>query len=58
MLDLEQLQILAQLIDNSEASIIKLEKAYDKNNAEDFTNSKNEIIDIQKKIAGSLKKWV
>jgi hypothetical protein len=56
MLDLEQLQILAQLIDNSEASIIKLEKAYDKNNAEDFTNSKNEIIDIQKKIAGSLKK--
>jgi len=51
MLDLEQLQLLAQLIDNAEVSIEKLEKSYEKNDAEEFTASKREILDIQKKIA-------
>jgi len=51
MLDLEQLQLLAQLIDNAEVGIGKLEGAYGENNAEDFTAFKREILNIQKKIA-------
>ncbi len=51
MLDLEQLQILAQLTDNVDVAIAKLEKAYSQKDAEVFAGSKKEIIDIQKKIS-------
>ena len=50
MLDLDQLQLLAQLIDNVGVGLEKLEEAYDENNAEDFTTFKREILNIQKKI--------
>jgi hypothetical protein len=50
MIDLEQLQILAQLIDNMEIATNKLEEAYNTNNAEKFNAAKKEVLDIQKKI--------
>ena len=56
MLDLEELQILAQLIDNIDILKNKLEKAYSDNDAETFTRSKNEILSTQKKIADILNK--
>lgn len=50
MIDLENLQILAQLIDNMETATNHLEEAYGKSNAEKFNLAKKEILDIQKKI--------
>jgi len=55
MLDSEQLQILAQLIDNTEVYLERLEKSYDKNNAEEFMGFKKEILNIQIKISDLLK---
>ena len=51
MLDLEQLQNIAQLIDKIDLATEKLDKAYSKNNAEDFNNTKKEILDLQAKIS-------
>ena len=51
MTDLAHLQVLAQLVDNMEIVINKLEDAYNKNDAEKFKAAKKEILDIQKKIA-------
>lgn len=55
MIELEQLQILAQLVDNMEISSEKLEESYSHNNGEAFTKSVREILDIQKKISGIVK---
>ncbi len=54
MADLEQLQLLAQLTDDIEIAINKLEKSYKDNNAQEFQNSKKAILDFQKKISGVL----
>lgn len=51
MLDLQQTQTLAQLIDNIGISIEKLEKSYKNNDLEDFQDSKKEIIETQTKIS-------
>ncbi len=51
MIDLEQLQLLAQLVDSIEISIDKLEQAYQNNDSEDFQNSKKSISNFQQKIA-------
>ena len=51
MLDLEQLQILAQLADNMEVLSEKMEKAYNDNDGEAFNKSKKELLDIQGKIS-------
>ncbi len=56
MLDLQQIQTLAQLIDNIDVSIEKLEKSYKNNDAEEFQNSKKEILTTQDKISDILKK--
>jgi hypothetical protein len=56
MTDLENLQMLAQLIDNMQISSNKLEDAYNKNNAEKFNSAKQDILDVQKKIDNVLKK--
>ena len=55
MVDLQQLQILAQLLDNMDTASEKLEKTYGENNAEDFNSSKKEIMGIQNKISEILK---
>ena len=51
MIDLEQLKVLAQLIDNIETFSENLEKAYTDNDNDDFNKSKQEILKIQKQIA-------
>ena len=51
MIDLDQLQILAQLVDNMEIATRKLEKAFSTNDAENFNNSKKEILESQSKIS-------
>lgn len=55
MIDLEELQILAQLVDNIDLTIIQLEKAYERKNTEDFERAKREILDIQGKISQIVK---
>ncbi len=55
MIDLQELQILAQLADNIEIISGKLEKAYASNNTEEFNKSKKEILEIQKKISNLIK---
>ena len=51
MVDLEQLQILAQLVDSMEIAIDKLERAYQNNDSENFQKSKKTISDFQQKIS-------
>ena len=56
MLDLEQLQIFAQLVDNMEIITEKIEKAFEKNNSEEFTKAKKELLVFQKEIDRTLSK--
>ncbi len=51
MIDLQQLKILAQLMDNMDIATVRLERAYNDNDAENFNSSRTEIIDIQNKIS-------
>lgn len=55
MLDLDQLQILAQLVDNIEILTRRLEKAYENNDSEEFNIAKTEILNFQKKIEEMIK---
>jgi len=50
MIDLQQLKILAQLVDNMDIITTVLEDAYNRNNAVDFNKSKKELLSIQNKI--------
>ena len=54
MLDLEQLQFLAQIVDSMEIAVEKLEKSYEENDGENFQNSKKAILDFQSKISENL----
>jgi hypothetical protein len=49
-MDLNDLQIFAQLIDNLNSLIEKLEKAYNKGNLEEFNLIRNEILETHKKM--------
>lgn len=51
MLDLEQLQTIAQLVDKIELATEELDKAYAKNDAEEFNKIKKEILETQAKIS-------
>lgn len=51
MLDTQEIQTLAQLIDNLDILVEKFEKSYRDNDAEDFQNSKKEILETQTKIS-------
>ncbi len=55
MIDLEQLQILAQLVDNAEILVERIEKSFSDNNSETYNINKKEILDIQKKISDIIK---
>lgn len=48
--DLQELQIIAQLIDNIEVVVDKLENSYNNKDALSFESSKQEIFKFQKKI--------
>ncbi len=54
MLDLQELQILAQLVDNMDVLSSRLEKTYGDNDGENFSKAKQEILNIQKKISEML----
>ena len=51
MLDEQELQIIAQLVDNIEIILGKLEKSFSDKDDKEFDKSKNEILNFQKKIA-------
>ena len=51
MIDLPQLQLLAQLLDNMDIITKQLEKSYNDNDAEMFKKIKKEMLDIQDKIS-------
>ena len=55
MIDLQQLKILAQLLENVEIAAGMLEKAYNDNNAANFGEAKREILDIKAKISNMIK---
>lgn len=55
MKNLEQLQLLAQLVDSIEIAVEKLGESYKKNDSEEFYNSKKAIIEFQKEISKQLK---
>jgi hypothetical protein len=51
MIELEQLKILAKLVDNIEAITVKLEESYNNNNGEEFNKYKQQILETQKNIS-------
>jgi len=55
MMDLIQLQLLAQLIDSMDMAADELGKAYEKKDSERFYNAKRTILGFQKEIAGQIK---
>lgn len=55
MQDVQELQVIAQLVDNMEVVVGKLEKAYAGKNGPEFKQSKAEILKSQKQIRGMLK---
>jgi len=55
MLDLQELQIIAQLVDNMEIMTGNLEDAYAKKNSQKFQESRNEILKSEKKIEQMIK---
>jgi len=56
MLDLNELQFLAQIVDSMEITIEELEKSYKDKDGADFQNSKKAILDFQGKISNILEK--
>jgi len=55
MIDSDDIQILAQLIEALNDSAIRLEEYYGKRDIENFNKSKKALLDFQKKIAEMLK---
>ena len=55
MIDLDQLQILAQLVDSMEIAVIEVEKTYNEKDSENFSKHKREILNIQKRISQMMK---
>jgi len=55
MIDLMQLQLLAQLIDSIDIATDKLGKAYEKKDSEEFYKAKKTILEFQKEISKEIK---
>ena len=55
MLDEQELHTVAQLIDNIEIILGKLEESYSSRDSEEFNKSKNEILNSQIKISEIIK---
>jgi len=51
MMDLIELQLLAQLIDTIDIAADKLGKSYEKKDSEGFYNAKKTILEFQKQIS-------
>jgi len=52
--DVQELQVIAQLIDNMDVIVKKLESAYSDKNGEEFKTAKMEILKSQKSIQDML----
>ncbi len=55
MLDLQEHQVIAQLLDNMDNAISKLEKSYNSNDGESFTKAQDEVLDIYNKLSKMIK---
>lgn len=55
MRDLEQLQLLAQLIDSIDLALDKLKEAYEKKDSENFYNAKKTVLEFQKEISKQIR---
>lgn len=55
MIDIKQLQTIAQLVESMENISDKIEDSYNKNDGESFNQAKKDLLDIQKKISLILK---
>ena len=55
MRNLEQLQLLAQLVDSIEIAVEKLGDSYKEKDSEKFYNSKKAILGFQKEVAKQIK---
>jgi hypothetical protein len=55
MMDLGQLQLLAQLIDSIDLAVDKLGKAYEKKDSEKFYNAKKTTLEFQREISKQIK---
>ncbi|MEK6935853.1 MAG: hypothetical protein AABW67_03630 [Nanoarchaeota archaeon] len=53
---IEELQILAQLIDSTNSAIEKIEHSYGKNDVEEFAQAKQTILNFNKKISEIIEK--
>lgn len=51
MIDLQQLQILAQLVENMGVIANRLERSYNDNDSENFNLNKKELLDTQNKFS-------
>lgn len=56
MLDLDELQFLAQIVDSMEMAIERLEKSYQDKEGVNFQNSKKTILEFQSRISEILGK--
>jgi hypothetical protein len=54
-MDLQEMQIVAQLLDNMELATNHLEKAFGKSDSTNYKRASDEIFDIQSKIDRILK---
>lgn len=54
-MELEKIQLLAQLVDNTDKAVLKMKEAYADNDSEGFENSKKAILDFKQKINDVLK---
>jgi len=52
---LEELQMLAQLIDSTNSAVERIEHSYGRNDVEEFTQAKETILNFNKKISEIIK---
>jgi hypothetical protein len=57
MVNVQNIYLLAQLINSEEELVRRLEQSYNKKDAETFQSVKNELLNTQKKIAQIIATW-
>lgn len=57
MVNTQNIYLLAQLINSEEELVNKLEQSYNRKDTEAFQSVKNELLNIQKKIAQIITAW-
>jgi hypothetical protein len=57
MIDVQNIYLLAQLVNAEEEALKKLERSIEKSDSNSIAKEKEEILQFQKKIAEILEKW-